>query len=62
MQMANEEYTQKEESLLETEENVRQKLMIKEGIDSVKQEVKEEMIKYVNKKLLELRQETKGKE
>lgn len=36
--------------------------MIKEGIDSVKQEVKEEMIKYVNKKLWELGQETKGKE
>lgn len=28
--------------------------MIKEGIDSIKQEIKEKMIKYVNKNLLEL--------
>ena len=35
--------------------------MIKEGIDFVKQEIKEEIIKYVNKKLLALRQETKVK-
>lgn len=27
--------------------------MLKEGIDSVKQGVKEKMIKYVNKKILE---------